>query len=569
MRLGYTREELLELPYSDLVDSSSLELINERFENLLSAGGATYEEFLVTKCKNFIPVETNSHFITLAGEGYILSVSRDIASRKESENIREFMYCIANSVSTTKNSNELFAVIKKELGKILDTTNFCIALCSPDRQNLTCLMSDIDTGEALNVELPLEKSIGSVVIREKKSLLLTRKDFAKYEKLGLVDQSHEPQLSWLGVPLTIRNEVIGLLAVHSYVDEKAYNEMHLKVLEFVSAQLALSITKKRHEDEIHSMNIQLEDRVKKRTSALNDALSKYEQANAELMAVNKRLADESLKLLRLNDKYADSERQLMELNRALEDRVEERTQQLVLAKDRAEEMNKLKSIILGNIGHELRTPLNGILGTIQYVKGGKVSEEDMSEVLEMMNDSASRLNDTITSLLGLIEIESNQRQLYIESVRLFMNVESFYYNTAMKIKKANIELVLNVEDYDIYCDLDESLLFQSLYNIVDNAVKFTDHGKVEISVGSVKELGRNWGFVRVSDTGRGISKSNLGVIFEPFRQESEGIRRSYEGIGIGLTIVKKIVEMMNGSITVESTEGSGSQFTIRFPGYYL
>lgn len=569
LRLGYTRDELLDTNYYDLVDASNSSAVESRLQKLLQAESATYEEYLVTKCKNFIPVETNSHLISFAGENFILSVSRDISSRKENETIREFMYCIAASVSTTKDSQELYMVIRKELGRILDTTNFVIWLCSPDKLSITSITSGGDPEKVANKEHQTDSVLSGVVIREKKSLLLHPPEIAKYSMMGYSRLESETYLTWLGVPLTIRGDVVGLISVHSCVDENAFNETHLKVLEFVSSQLALSITKKKQEDEIHTMNVQLEERVKKRTAALNDALSKYEQTNAELLTVNKRLADESLKLMRMNEKYAESERQLMELNRQLEDRVEERTQQLVVARDRAEEMNKLKSIILGNLGHELRTPLNGILGTIQFVKSGNLSEEDMEEVLEMMNDSAGRLNNAITSLLGLMEIEANQRQLYIESVRLSSGVESFYYNTAVNMTKKDVIINLEIEDNDIYCDLDESLLFQTLYNIVDNAVKFTHSGTILIVVGSAKELGRNWGIIKVQDTGKGISHANLGMIFEPFRQESEGVRRSYEGIGIGLTIAKKTIEMMNGSISVESTEGQGSLFTVRFPGYFL
>lgn len=569
MRLGYTREELLATDYYDLIDSNNTSAVESRLQKILEAESATYEEYLVTKCKNFIPVETNSHLISYAGDEFILSVSRDISSRKENETIREFMYCIAASVSTTKDSQELYMVIKKELGKILDTSNFIIGLCSPNKQSITCIMSANESDKVINSEHPTDKVLAGAVIHEKKALLLNPASIAKYSMMGYAGEESGIYLSWLGVPLNIRGDVVGLISVHSCVDENAFNETHLKVLEFVSSQLALSITKKKQEDEIHNMNVQLEERVKKRTAALNDALSKYEQTNAELLTVNKRLADESLKLMRLNEKYAESERQLMELNRQLEDRVEERTQQLVVARDRAEEMNKLKSIILGNLGHELRTPLNGILGTIQFVKSGTLSEDDMEEVLEMMNDSAGRLNNAITSLLGLMEIEANQRQLYIESVRLCSGVESFYYNTAVNMSKKEVVINLEIEDNDIYCDLDESLLFQTLYNIVDNAVKFTSKGTILITVASAKELGRNWGVIRVMDTGKGISHTNLGMIFEPFRQESEGVRRSFEGIGIGLTIAKKTIEMMNGSISVESSEGQGSLFTIRFPGYYL
>ncbi len=569
LRLGYTREELLETSYYDLIDTNNASAVEARLQKLLQADSATYEEYLVTKCKNFIPVETNSHVISFAGESFILSVSRDISSRKENETIREFMYCIASSVSTTKDSQELYSVIRKELGRILDTTNFVIWLCSPNKHSITSITAAGEQDKVVNSEHQTDKVLAGAVIQEKKALLLHSNEIAKYSMMGYGDSESEAYLTWLGVPLTIRGDVIGLISVQSCLDEDAFNETHLKVLEFVSSQLALSITKKKQEDEIHFMNVQLEERVKKRTAALNDALSKYEQTNAELLTVNKRLADESLKLMRLNEKYAESERQLMELNRQLEDRVEERTQQLVVARDRAEEMNKLKSIILGNLGHELRTPLNGILGTIQFVKSGTLSEEDMDEVLEMMNDSAARLNNSITSLLGLMEIEANQRQLYIESVRLSSGVESFFYNTAVNMAKKEVIINLDIDDNDIYCDLDESLLFQTLYNIVDNAIKFTSRGTIQITVGSAKELGRNWGIIQVRDTGKGISQINLGMIFEPFRQESEGVRRSYEGIGIGLTIAKKTIEMMNGSISVESTEGQGSIFTIRFPGYYL
>jgi CheY-like chemotaxis protein len=149
----------------------------------------------------------------------------------------------------------------------------------------------------------------------------------------------------------------------------------------------------------------------------------------------------------------------------------------------------------------------------------------------------------------------NVNSIITETVKLFDVVA----------KDKNLIMRIESETNDINAPLDDRLFSQILNNLLNNAIKYTDEGEVVITITSGIKQGKNYVVIKVKDTGIGISKENCSLIFEPFRQVSEGLSRKYEGTGLGLTITKKFVEIMNGYITVDSISGVGSTFTISFP----
>ena len=129
----------------------------------------------------------------------------------------------------------------------------------------------------------------------------------------------------------------------------------------------------------------------------------------------------------------------------------------------------------------------------------------------------------------------------------------------------NLSFSLDIDDNNCFCSIDTDIFNQIITNVFDNAMKYTHKGGIGIKVHKARENGRDWVIVNISDTGIGISKDNQKVIFKEFRQVSEGISRNYEGTGLGLTLSKRMTEIMNGKIKVESEIGKGSVFTIQFP----
>ena len=234
------------------------------------------------------------------------------------------------------------------------------------------------------------------------------------------------------------------------------------------------------------------------------------------------------------------------------------------AKEKAEEMNKIKSNFLANMSHELRTPLVGILGFAELLKE-KLKEKPTTEMAERILTSANRLMDTLNLVLDLSRIEAKKVDINLKPFRIPELVESQIQLFEAVAERKNLFLETRIADQNLFALVDEQIFRQIINNLVNNALKYTYTGGVAVSVDSVSEDSKPYIRMNVKDSGIGIPEESLGLIFQEFRQVSEGFNRHFEGTGLGLTITKNFIEMMNGQIKVKSTVGSGSTFTVLFP----
>ncbi len=240
-----------------------------------------------------------------------------------------------------------------------------------------------------------------------------------------------------------------------------------------------------------------------------------------------------------------------------------REEEFLNTKIKAEESSRLKASLLANMSHELRTPLNGILGFADILYE-ELKNPEFKEMAGFIAKSSKRLAATLHSILELSALEAERREVYNSTLNLneIISKESERFFTESKLKGLSFTININSQ---INLHLDESLFKEILNNLLDNAVKFTKIGGITISVEEMIDNGKPFIDIKIIDTGIGISKSNLESIFKEFRQESEGLGRSHEGTGLGLTLAKKMTELMGGNIIVESKKNVGSVFTLRFP----
>ncbi len=238
--------------------------------------------------------------------------------------------------------------------------------------------------------------------------------------------------------------------------------------------------------------------------------------------------------------------------------------ELIRSKEKAEEMNRLKSVFLANMSHELRTPMVGILGFAQILKE-QLTDTSNVEMAELLIKSGKRLLTTLESILEFSQLES--KQIYINNVKIDVTekINTLVNNFTDQLNEKKLILKLDFKCKNLSVLADDRLFSQALNNIIDNAIKFTSKGSVTVEIDKVLERNIIYGAIRISDTGIGISKEKQKVIFEDFRQASEGKSRNFEGNGLGLTVAKKIIGILNGYITIESELGMGSQFTIYLP----
>jgi len=259
-----------------------------------------------------------------------------------------------------------------------------------------------------------------------------------------------------------------------------------------------------------------------------------------------------------------------ELKARLEEAVdlsEQLRTELEQVKKHAEESDKLKSSFLANMSHEIRTPLNAIMGFSSLLQAEPGSEEENNQYIDIIHKNSNKLLDMMDEILNIALIESGITDMYreecqvnemISSLVAFFNMEKEMndkQNVNLKFKKLNKD-----SSFTIYTD--PRKLRQTLYNLVENALKYTNEGNIEIGY-DLKDDSMVQFYVK--DTGLGFPQEKLDVIFKSFRQVDDSNTRNFGGIGLGLTLSQKFVEMMGGNMWAESVPGQGSTFYFTLP----
>jgi PAS domain S-box-containing protein len=234
--------------------------------------------------------------------------------------------------------------------------------------------------------------------------------------------------------------------------------------------------------------------------------------------------------------------------------------ELISSKEKAEEMNKLKSNFLANMSHELRTPLVGILGYADILRSS-VDSMELKEMAETIFNSGSRLSETLNLILDLSRFESEKKNISFQKVDLVNRTNETITLFRQTAKKKGLSLISIYSPASIVINFDERAYNSILNNLINNAIKFTSEGSITINVSQIG----NSVEIKVIDTGIGISQKDCISIFDEFRQVSEGYNRNFEGSGLGLSITKKLVEKYGGTISVESEVGKGSTFKVILP----
>ncbi|PKL82310.1 MAG: hypothetical protein CVV24_10735 [Ignavibacteriae bacterium HGW-Ignavibacteriae-3] len=386
-----------------------------------------------------------------------------------------------------------------DLKKILDSVHIGIMLVNVSDQKIV----DVN-------------AMAAIMIGTNKERLLDQKINKYLYSLNPITAANKHVDNHEGLLKKENGNLISILRRSARVDinnEKFYLESFIDISE-----------RKLMEDELQKSHFKLEQRVEERTIELR-------KANLELSAeIHKRIKAES---------------------------------DLVIARDKAEESNRLKSALLANMSHEFRTPLVSILGFSEMLEQD-LEDDEQKLMMKNVYSSGHRLLKTLDGVLNLSQLQTNTYPVAIEKTEIIGLLEKQFIKFSPLFEEKKLSLKNNIEPGPININLDPGLFSTAVGNILDNALKYTESGGAALNIFITPKNEKTLVTISISDTGIGIDPKDQEMIFEEFRQTSEGFTRNYEGCGLGLTIAKRMIELNNGSIFLESTPGKGSNFTIQF-----
>ena len=409
----------------------------------------------------------------------------EIGERKRSELIQQVLFSISNAALVTRDVEALVAIIRSELGKLLDTKNFYLAFYDEVSDMLWTPYSE-DEKDGMDT-WPAARSFTGMVIKDRKNLLVNKKEMLGLIKRGEIDLVGTLSEQWLGVPLVVDDTIIGAFVVQSYDNANAYDIKDMELLEFISHQISLSIQRK------------------KTFQDLTTALSK------------------------------------------------------------AKESDLLKTEFLHNISHEIRTPMNAILGFSDLLNEPDLLPDERKSYTEIITHSGRHLLTILEDIINISELEAGREVFMPVQSNLNQILREIYAQYKLKASGRNIEIMLTTPLADELANIitDETKLIQIISNLMNNALKFTEQGRIDF--GYTLKNG-NLQFY-IGDTGVGIAADKHNSIFDRFKQVEINLSKENggRGLGLGLSISKAYIELFGGKIWLKSEPGKGSVFYFSIP----
>ncbi len=483
---GYTKDELIgkSPAFVSAPDRNDLPEVNSIINEVYQSGfSRSFEFWGLRKNKQVFPKEVIVSKGTYFGKECIIATARDITERKRNETIQVIQYNIAQSSQTSNNIGEFIELVRLELGKIFDTSNFFVALYSIDTLSLQPIIYRNEFVEFQDWEMG--QSISYQVIKSGKTVFLKGNELGKFCKEHNIEELGVDSLCWLGVPLLVQKQVAGVFVIQHYTNPNAYSNSDVAMLEIVAHETGIYIEKQK----------MIED--------------------------------------------------------------------ILAAKEKAEESNRLKTAFLQNMSHEVRTPLNSIIGFSELINNPDVDANVRKFYTDIIIERGWHLTEIINDILTISSLETKQEQLYIDKINVNKLISEQLVLFGEQAQKKGIKLISKIQLADAEAEIyvDKTKIGQILSNFFTNAIKFTSEGEIEI--GCRKNDIMLEFFVR--DSGIGIESNKLKLIFERFVQADDSIRRNYGGTGLGLSICQGFVKLMGGEIWVESEPGKGSTFSFNIP----
>ena len=287
-------------------------------------------------------------------------------------------------------------------------------------------------------------------------------------------------------------------------------------------------------------------------------------ANKILNKKNKEIVEQKNQILRQKEQLQVQAKGLLNTQEHLEEKVLHKTADLIVAKNKAEESDRLKMAFLNNISHEFRTPMNGILGFSNLITDESLTKEERLNCTNYIKKSCTQLLNIVNDTVEISKVHSELIQVDNSAVNLKSILQELIAENqdSIKEKKIEFESVISLKDENQLIRTDDKKLRRILWHLMDNAIKFTFQGYIKLSVIQTDDEVIE---ITMKDNGIGIPDDLQKIIFEPFRQAEVELSKSHGGTGVGLSLTKAYVDIMGGSIDLKSEQGKGTTISIKLP----
>jgi PAS domain S-box-containing protein len=607
---GYTREEVLKLRINQL-NLGELPYTHKFFKKYMKDAAHSGPQMFEWKARHKdgrqFWVEINMRKAVISGNDRLLVAVREIAERKRAEQIRTAIYRISHSVHAAQNLKELFYLIHGIINDLMPAQNFYIALYDHERDEFyyPYYVDQYDTTPAPHAP---NRGLTSYVLRSGASLLATPEVFGRLMQSGEVEMIGSNSMDWLGSPLNIAQKVIGVVAVQTYSQKDRLTEEDKDVLAFVSTQIAMAIERKRSEDALLEsetrwrtltenapqvillldkfgtvlfgnrlppgmdsrgpgldsfLNFMQDDNRLIIENALNVVFDESRGTNFEVSIrsadgnviwyacnLSPVVTDERVEMAILNandiTSRKDAENSIQILNEELEKRVLERTAQLASA------VRELEAFSY-SVSHDLRAPLRALDGYSRILEReyAQVMDDDGKAYINHILSSTHKMDRLINDLLAFSRLGRHSLEKRTVDMNDIVQKAIDEFSPIISIGKLPIKVFKLPA-----CEGDPALLLQLWMNLLSNSIKFTkncDRPKIEIGYLDEESI-----VYFIKDNGIGFDMKYADKLFGVFQRLHK--MDEFEGTGVGLAIVERIVRSHGGRIWAKSAPGEGTTF---------
>lgn len=605
---GWTEQELEQMKITDINVLSDAEISNLITE-VLDRDNRQFEFQHRKADGTVVDVEVFSSQVKINDRIYLHSIVHDISDRKRAEKTQRFLYNVSKHSFRHMDLKAYLQIIHEELKSIMKAENFFIALYDSETDQYTLpyfvdQYDDYETDEPVSLKNTLTDFVRQ--IGEPRLLMEdAEKESVKQQNIELVG-SFSP--SWMGAPIKGKsNDIIGVIALQDYENNDVYDKDDLQTLDTISnnigifieridnleslrlleqsvEQTPMSIIITDYNGKIEYVNpaftfssgYKPEEMVGKQSTALHSGYHSdefYQELWSSIRAGHE-WQGEFLNETKEGKRYwvssvispiFDPKGEISHFVSVNEDITDKKKMisDLVEAKEKAEESDRLKTAFLTNLSHEIRTPMNGIMGFTNLLMEYNLSADEIMQYSEIIHSSGQRLMNTVNDIVEISKIQTgiitvNKRTYDVN--KCINELVQFYKPEA---REKNVELIyheqLDEGSAKVYTDIGK--IESMVSNLIKNAIKYTDDGSIQLGC-RIKDKTIN---IYVSDTGIGIPEDRQQAIFNRFEQADISNTRGYEGSGLGLAITKAYADMLNGKISLDSKENEGSTFYISLP----